>query len=89
MRLLTYKQLVDEKGIRFSRTHLRRLMYDPKYAHLGFPTAVQLSEGRVGWYEHEIDDFLKNRPRREPTARSSEEEHLEPPLGLVPDYSKT
>jgi predicted DNA-binding transcriptional regulator AlpA len=76
MRLLSYRQLIEEKGIRFSRTHLRRLMYDPAYAHVGFPKAVQVSAGRIGWYEHEIDDFLKNRPRREPTALFEEEQDL-------------
>ena len=76
MRLLSYRQLVEEKGIRFSRTHLRRLMDDPEYAHVGFPKAVQVSTGRIGWYEHEIDDFLKNRPRREPTALSEEEQDI-------------
>jgi predicted DNA-binding transcriptional regulator AlpA len=76
MKLLSYKQLVEEKGIRFSRTHIRRLMDDPQYAHEGFPKAVQVSAGRIGWYEHEIDAWLEARPRREPTALL-EEEHLE------------
>ena len=72
MRLVTFKELGPLYGIWFCRTHLRRLMYEPEYAHVGFPKAVQVSTGRIGWYEHEIDDFLKNRPRREPTALSEE-----------------
>jgi len=27
-----------------------------------FPSQHQLTDGRVGWYEHEIQEWLKNRP---------------------------
>ena len=76
MRLLSYRQLVEEKGLRYSRTHLRRLMYDPNYAHLGFPKCVEVSPGRIAWYEHEIDAYLKSRPRREARVLPDDTEHL-------------
>jgi predicted DNA-binding transcriptional regulator AlpA len=85
MRLLAYKQLGPEKGIWFCRTHIRRIS-DPKSDwFLEFPAAVQIGPGRIGWWEHELDDWLRKRSKIVPVSRSSEEEHLEPPLGKLPD----
>jgi predicted DNA-binding transcriptional regulator AlpA len=28
-----------------------------------FPKRVQISEGRVGWYSDEVDEFIESRPR--------------------------
>jgi predicted DNA-binding transcriptional regulator AlpA len=72
MKLLSYRNLV-ELGIGYSRTHLRRLMFDPKYAHIGFPRCVTLGTGRIGWIEDEILTWIRNRPRVELSALLEEE----------------
>ncbi|HHI4955039.1 helix-turn-helix transcriptional regulator [Vibrio parahaemolyticus] len=28
-----------------------------------FPASIDVSEGRVAWYEHEIKEWIKSRPR--------------------------
>jgi predicted DNA-binding transcriptional regulator AlpA len=30
---------------------------------LGFPKPVQLADGTVGYFEHEVDEWLAGRPR--------------------------
>jgi predicted DNA-binding transcriptional regulator AlpA len=84
MRLLTYKQLRTEKGITYSRTHLRRISDPASEWYQGFPLPIEVSPGRIGWIEEEVDEWLRSRPRRVPTARSVEAEHEEPPMGKVP-----
>jgi prophage regulatory protein len=54
MRLLTFEQLRSERGIAYSRTHLRR-----KCKRGEFPAPVQLSENRIGWVESEVDAWLE------------------------------
>lgn len=43
-----------------SRSTIHRWELDPSS---GFPKRVRLGENSVGWYEHEIDEWLANRPR--------------------------
>jgi prophage regulatory protein len=52
MRLLSFEDLRD-KGIRWSRNHLRR-----KIAQGDFPRGVPLSDQTLGWIEQEIDEYL-------------------------------
>jgi prophage regulatory protein len=55
-RILTYPELKSLKGIGYCRQHLRRMEDAGE-----FPCRIQLSPGRVGWYEHEIDEWLRKR----------------------------
>jgi prophage regulatory protein len=57
-RLLTFPELKSRKGIPYVRQHLSRM----EDAGL-FPRRVQVGPNRVGWFESEIDEFLRNRPR--------------------------
>jgi predicted DNA-binding transcriptional regulator AlpA len=77
MRLLRYKELGPEKGIWYSRTHIRRISDPDSEWYQGFPRAVEAGPGRIGWWEHEIDAWLKTRPRRKPTKPLLEEEQPE------------
>ncbi len=56
VRVLSREELRTEKGIRFSRVHLHRLVKAKK-----FPTPVKLGENTNGWVESEVDDWLKAR----------------------------
>ncbi len=55
MRILRYHQLAPEKGIPFSREHIRRLEAVGK-----FPKRIRLADGGdfYGYSEGEIDDYL-------------------------------
>lgn len=44
-------------------TSVMRWATNPKYAHLNFPRPVQMADGSVGFYEHEVDAWLAARPR--------------------------
>ena len=90
MRLVTYKELGPLYGIWYSRTHLRRLMFDPAYEHVGFPKAVRLSTGRVAWRSDDVDAFVRSRPEQLSPLPLLEEERtklLPPPQGQLPDYT--
>jgi predicted DNA-binding transcriptional regulator AlpA len=58
MRLLSYDDLRPEKGIAYSRTQLWRLE-----KRSAFPRRVPLAgrNGRHGWVEHEIDEWIASR----------------------------
>jgi prophage regulatory protein len=51
------KQKVSEK------TNLSPRQIQNLVGEESFPKPVRLSERRVGWFEHEIDDWLLERPR--------------------------
>ena len=65
-RLLSYEELKPVKGIRYSRTHIKRL----EDAGL-FPKRVHPVEGsqQIGWFDHERDEHLAARA----AARDREE----------------
>jgi predicted DNA-binding transcriptional regulator AlpA len=52
VRFLSYDELKSEKGIRYSRRHLRDLCRDGK-----FPRPVKVSEARIAWIEAEVDEW--------------------------------
>ncbi|MEH2476180.1 prophage regulatory protein [Nitrobacteraceae bacterium AZCC 2161] len=52
-KLLSFRQLRDERGITFSRRHLYTLEAERK-----FPRRVTLGENRVGWVAAELDAWL-------------------------------
>ena len=55
MRLLNLDGL-REKGIKFSRQHIRRLVRRKR-----FPAPVKVGENTNAWPEHEIDQYIKDR----------------------------
>jgi predicted DNA-binding transcriptional regulator AlpA len=58
-RLLSYPELKSEKGIRYSRVHIGRLVKAKK-----FPKPLKPSGSPTGinhWDEREIDEFLEAR----------------------------
>ena len=57
MRLIDFKQLLPEKGISYSRDHLRRKVRDGS-----FPAPVRLSVRRIAWPEEVINAWLAALP---------------------------
>ncbi|PSV36846.1 AlpA family phage regulatory protein [Photobacterium sp. GB-27] len=37
-----------------------------------FPTSIDISEGRVAWYEHEVKEWIDSRPRTQGLNRKHE-----------------
>lgn len=56
MRLISFERLRPEKGIDYSRDHLRR-----KVAAGEFPKPISVSSARIAWIEEEIDRWLAER----------------------------
>jgi predicted DNA-binding transcriptional regulator AlpA len=52
MRVLTFDGLRG-RGVPYSREHIRR-----REKAGTFPQHISLGEGRIGWIEHEIDEWL-------------------------------
>ena len=65
MRILTYPDLRERKGIPYSRVHIARLEAAGKW-----PKKVPYGPGRVGWLESEVDALIKAKAdlRKEPEA---------------------
>ena len=57
VRILNYAGVRD-RGVPYTRQHLSRLEAAGK-----FPERVQLGEGRVGWLEGEVDEWIRGLPR--------------------------
>lgn len=57
MRVIDFNQLAAQKGISYSRDHLRRKVRDGS-----FPAPIKLSERRIAWPEEAIDAWLAERP---------------------------
>jgi prophage regulatory protein len=53
MRVLSYPELRERKGIVWSRTHIYRLINAGK-----FPQPLKLGEGTTAWLEAEVDRWL-------------------------------
>jgi predicted DNA-binding transcriptional regulator AlpA len=56
-KVLRFGQLA-ERGIDFSRKHIRALEAEGK-----FPVRIALGANSVAWREREIDEWLESRPR--------------------------
>ena len=54
MRMLSFPELKERKGIRFCRMHIDRI---EKAGN--FPKRVRLSSAAVAWSEDEVDAWLK------------------------------
>jgi prophage regulatory protein len=52
-RILSYRELKSVKGLNYSRPTLAR--WEEKGE---FPQRIQISPGRIGWYEHEVDEHV-------------------------------
>jgi prophage regulatory protein len=55
-KVLSPAELKSEKGIRFSRQHLHRLIKAGQ-----FPKPIKLGPATNGWLEHEIDGWIAAR----------------------------
>jgi prophage regulatory protein len=63
-RVLSFSDLVGQKGIRYSRVHLYRLVHGRK-----FPAPLRLSANRVAWLEDEVDAWLAARAAERDAAQ--------------------
>jgi prophage regulatory protein len=59
MRVIPYDRLKPDKGIGYSRDHLRR-----KCAAGEFPQPIPISDRRIAWDEAEVDRWLVERAGR-------------------------
>jgi predicted DNA-binding transcriptional regulator AlpA len=59
--LLTYPELKSKKGISYCRLQIDRL--EKKHQ---FPQRIKIGRGRIAWYEHEIDDWVRERAEARP-----------------------
>jgi predicted DNA-binding transcriptional regulator AlpA len=58
VKLIDFKRLAPDKGITYSRDHLRR-----KVKAEEFPAPISVSEHRISWDEDEIDEWLAAKKR--------------------------
>ena len=64
-RLLGIREVMHMTSL--SRANIyRRLKDDPD-----FPRPVEISTNRIGWHEHEVDDWIANLPRTTPSPTPS------------------
>jgi prophage regulatory protein len=63
MKLIIFERLSLEKGIEYSRDHLRR-----KVATGEFPKPISVSSRRIAWIEAEIDEWIERRAAQRPAA---------------------
>jgi predicted DNA-binding transcriptional regulator AlpA len=66
VKLIDFKRLGSEKGIRYDRNHLRRKVNAGE-----FPRPIAVSDRRIAWIESEVDEWLAARPRAERKPASS------------------
>ena len=57
-KIIRIKVVKERSG--YSRTQIWRKSKNPNDA---FPRAVILGPNAIGWFEHEIDQYLEHRPR--------------------------
>ncbi len=66
MKLITFSELKQTKGIPYTRVHLSRLVQHGK-----FPQPIKLSENRIAWDEEEIDAHLASLAARRTIAKAA------------------
>jgi prophage regulatory protein len=66
VKFLTFAQLKTEKGVPYTRRHLRDLVRDGK-----FPKPVELSEARIAWIEDEVDAWQATKAAQRDADRST------------------
>jgi predicted DNA-binding transcriptional regulator AlpA len=66
MKLIDFKQLKPEKGIPYSRDHLRR-----RCKAGTFPMPIKLSDRRIAWIEQEVDDFVADQAAARAAGRDA------------------
>jgi predicted DNA-binding transcriptional regulator AlpA len=68
MRIVRYEQLAPEKGIRGSRSKIRRMV-----AAGDFPKPIPLDDreiyATIGWLDEELDAWIAERARRRDVAK--------------------
>ena len=85
MRIVIMRELGPLYGIWISRTHLKRKLnptskwYDPE-----FPKPISRGGRFYGWRSTDLEAYVASRPEYQ-LASLPNEEHLEPPLGKVPN----
>jgi predicted DNA-binding transcriptional regulator AlpA len=62
MRIIDKRETARKCG-NVHHSTLVRWANEPRFQHLRFPRPVQVSDGRVGWLESEIDEWIASRPR--------------------------
>jgi predicted DNA-binding transcriptional regulator AlpA len=67
MKLITFGQLAVEKGINYSRDHLRR-----KCKAGEFPKPIPISDKRIAWDETEVEAWLAAKARERDGNNPSE-----------------
>jgi prophage regulatory protein len=67
MRMLSFPDLKAEKGIRFTRQHIHRLVRQKR-----FPAPVKLGQQTNAWIETEVDKFLEDCIAKRDTRSSKE-----------------
>jgi predicted DNA-binding transcriptional regulator AlpA len=68
VRIVRYEQLEPEKGIRGSRSKIRRMV-----AAGDFPKPIPLDDrstyGTIGWLDEELDAWIESRVKRRDAAK--------------------
>jgi predicted DNA-binding transcriptional regulator AlpA len=64
MKLIDFEQLKPEKGIPYSRDHLRRRCKSGT-----FPMPIKLSDRRIAWIEAEVDAFVADQAAERAAVR--------------------
>ena len=66
MKLLSYAELKKEKGVSYSRSHLRRLIQQRL-----FPPPIEIGPGRQFWVSEEVDAYVRQRMEQRDAARTA------------------
>ena len=82
MRVLSFDELKERKGIRLSREQIRQ-----KRKEGSFPEPLAMGENSVGWLESEIDQWIESRPRA--TAATAGQAGPPPPVSPSPFQGTT